>query len=403
MPLYFYKAKNFKGEYVSGTTEEKSRKDLAKSLRKDGYILISAEKESSKRKLNFSIPFLNKVSLVEKMVFTRNLKVLISAGVSLPRAMKILSKQTKNKKFKKAILGVGEKVTKGTSFSQALGEYPGVFSELFCNMIKAGEESGTLEGILESLTEQMERTHELKQKVKGALIYPSVIVFTMALIGVLMIVVVVPKLAETFEELNMELPLTTRAVVNTGTFLASYWYLFLLGIIVLVVLLKMAVKTKRGKEICDGFFLKIPIISNIIKKANSAHMTGTLSSLISSGIPITKSLHIVAKTSSNIYYKKALLEASQKMKKGLKLAEGLKKYEKIFPMLVVQMIEIGEETGETSSILKKLSEFYQEEVANATKNLSSIIEPFLMLLIGGAVGFFAISMLQPIYGMLGSI
>lgn len=403
MPLYFYKAKNFKGEYISGTTEEKSRKDLAKSLRNDGYILVSAEKESSKRKLNFSIPFLNRVSLVEKMVFTRNLKVLISAGVSLPRAMKILTKQTKNKKFKKAILGVGEKVTKGTSFSQALSEYPGVFSELFCNMIKAGEESGTLEGILDSLTEQMERTHELKQKVKGALIYPSVIVFTMALIGILMIVVVVPKLAETFEELNMELPLTTRAVVNTGTFLASYWYLFLVGLIISAFLLKMAVKTKRGKEISDAFFLKIPIISNIIKKANSAHMTGTLSSLISSGIPITKSLHIVAKTSSNIYYKKALLEASQKMKKGLKLAEGLKKYEKIFPMLVVQMIEIGEETGETSSILKKLSSFYQEEVANATKNLSSIIEPFLMLLIGGAVGFFAISMLQPIYGMLGSI
>ena len=403
MPVYFYKAKNFDGEYTSGVMEDKSERDLAKTLRKDGHILIYAREEDSRKKLNIAIPFLGRVSPVEKMVFARNLKVLISAGISLPRAMRILSKQTKNKKFEKTILDIEEKVTKGMSFSESLSKHSDTFSELFCNMIKAGEESGTLESVLDALTEQMERSHELKQKIKGAIIYPSVIVFSMFLIGMLMIVVVIPKLAETFEELEMDLPFTTQLLINTGSFLASYWYILILFLISLPFMLRLALKIKTSKTVIDHLFLKTPIISGLVKKINSAHMSRTLSSLITSGIPITRSLQIVSETSGNTYYKKALLEASEEMKKGVKLAAGLKKYEKIFSPLIIQMIEVGEETGETSSILKKLADFYEEEVGNATKNLSSIIEPILMLLIGGAVGLFAISMIQPIYSMLGAI
>ena len=403
MPIFFYKAKNFNGQYISGKIEEKNEKELASSLRKDGYILISAKKEDKSKKKRIEIPFLNKVSIVEKIVFIRNLKVLISAGVSLPRAMKILAKQTKSKKFKKVIFNINEKLTKGISLSEALSYHNNVFPDIFCSMIKAGEESGTIENSLDILVQQMEKNHELKQKVKGALIYPSIIIIAMILIGILMIIVIVPKLSETFEELEIELPASTRFVVKMGLLFSNYWYLLIAFLIALPFFTGMVIRTKTGKKIIDTFFLKIPILSSFIKKVNSAHIVRTLSSLMSSGVPIVKSLEIASETSGNTYYKKALMETSEEMKKGSKLAEGLGKHEKIFSSLVIQMIEVGEETGETSSILKKLADFYEEEIANITKNLSSVIEPILMIFVGIAVGFFAISMIQPIYGILGSI
>jgi len=222
-------------------------------------------------------------------------------------------------------------------------------------------------------------------------------------IGVLMLIIVVPKLAEVFSELNVELPFTTRVVIGVGEFLGKFWYFIPFGFLVLIFLLKIFSKTKVGKFIFSTIFLKIPIVSPIVKKINSAHTVRTLSSLIAAGVPIVRSLEIVSGSLGNIYYKKALTEAAEKVKKGAKLAEVLKKYKDIYPNLVFQMIEVGEETGETSNILKKLAEFYEEEVANATQNLSAVIEPVLMLIIGAVVGFFAISMIQPIYSMMQTI
>jgi type IV pilus assembly protein PilC len=411
MPKYIFTAKSLKGEEKSGVEEAKDKRQLAKTLRKQGFILIKAilEKEKPKKGPPHQIfgvgalPFLSGVSLTEKMMFTRNLQVMIASGLPLPRALETLSLQAKSKKFKKALLSIREEIVKGKNFSESLTKYPDIFSELFQNMIKVGEESGTLDKSLEVLTRQMEREYELKSKIKGALMYPAVIVCAMIGIGILMLIMVVPKLAETFEELKIELPVTTRLVISLGTFLAEKWYLAILILVALIFLFGLILKTKGGKKTIDTLFLKLPIISPLLKKTNSAYTVRTLSSLIAAGVPIVRALEIVSGILGNIYYKTAILTAAEKVRKGEKLSIALAPYKDIYPLIVFQMIKVGEETGETSKILAKLADFFEEEVGNATKNLASVIEPVLMLLIGAAVGFFAISMIQPMYSMLGAI
>jgi type IV pilus assembly protein PilC len=405
MPLYSYFAKSLKGEEKSGTIEAKSLQQLAATLKEQGFILIRAEAKKEKtEKAGISLPFLNKgISLTEKLMFTRNLQVMISAGLPLPKAIHTLASQSKNKKFKDALLKIEEEITKGKSFSDSLKAYPDIFSELFQSMIKVGEETGGLDNVLKILSRQIEREHDLKSKITSALMYPAVILFTMIGIGILMLIMVVPKLAQTFKELQIELPITTKIVVGLGTFLADNWLLFIIAVIVAVFLFGLIIRTKRGKKTVDYIVLRIPVISQLVKKTNSAYTIRTLSSLIASGVPILKSLDITAGTLGNVYYRTAILEAAEKVKKGEKLSIALAPYTTIYPSLVLQMLDVGEETGETSGILAKLADFFEEDISNETKNLASIIEPILMLVIGVVIGFFAISMVQPMYSMLGSI
>ena len=357
MPSYFYIAKSLKGEEKTGVLEAKDQHQLARTLRQEGYILISAylEKKALKKR-KFELNILAKIQgvpLTEKMIFTRNLQVMISAGISLPRVLRTLAEQTKNQKFQKVLSEITEEVVKGKSFSESLRSYPDIFSELFCSMVKTGEETGNLDEVLKVLTRQMEREHELKSKIKGALMYPAVIICAMIGIGILMLVMVIPQLAATFEELEVELPPTTKFVIFLGSFFSEKWYLVILIVIFFLLLLRYASKTEKGKKIIDSVSLKIPIISPIIRKTNSAYTVRTLSSLISAGVPIVRALEIVSETLGNIYFKEAITEAAEKVRKGSKLSETLRPYSKLYPLVVIQMIEVGEETGETSNILQK--------------------------------------------------
>lgn len=407
MPLYSYRAKSFKGETKLGVLEAKDEHQLARLLRQEGYILIEAtleeEVREKKGRIEFFFPFFDRVKLKEKIFFIRNLQVMIGAGVALPRGLEILARQAKSRKFRKTLLDIEQRIIKGESFSDSLSKHPGVFSELFVNMVKVGEEAGTLENVLKILAQQMEKENELKSKIKGAMIYPLVIILTMIGIGILMLIMVVPKLAETFKELNIELPFTTKIVIALGKFLAQKWYLVILTILALFFGLKIILKTKRGKQVVDFLFLKIPIISPIVRKTNSAYTVRTLSSLVAAGVPIVQSLEIVSRVLGNCYFREAIAKAAERVRKGSKLSESLRPYEELYPSVVIQMIEVGEETGETSTILEKLAYFFEEEVAIIIKNLSSLIEPVLMLIIGAVVGFFVVSMVQPMYSMLGAI
>jgi type IV pilus assembly protein PilC len=405
LPKYFYTAKSFHGEDKTGTLEARDEHELAKTLHQQGLVLISAnlEEEQKKRKFEISLPFFKGISLSEKVFFTRNLQVMISAGISLPRALNILATQTRNKNFKKALLNILDEITKGKGFAESLQRHPQIFSELFVSMIKVGEESGTLEDVLKNLTLQLERENDLRSKIMGAMMYPAVIICAMIGIGILMLIMVVPKLAETFLELGVDLPPTTKFVIFLGSFLAKDWFLLPFIIIALFIFLRQILKTKIGKKFFDKLFLKIPVISPIIKKINSAQTIRTLSSLITAGVPIVQSLGIVSGSLGNVYFKVAITKAQEEVRKGGKLSEALKPYQNLYPLVVIQMMEVGEETGQTADILAKLADFYEEEVTVATKNIASLIEPILMLLVGGAVGFFAISMIQPMYSMLGAI
>ena len=404
MPSYSYTAKSLNGELHSGVSEASDEYALARILHDQGYILIKADLtgKSKKNKLDVSISFFG-VNSQEKLFFTRNLRIMINAGVSLPKALETLASASKSKKFKDALLEVKNEVIRGKTFSEALEKFPSIFSELFCNMIKAGEEAGTMEDALEALTKQIDREVELKSKIKGAMMYPLVIVSAMIGIGILMLVMVVPQLAETFEGLDMELPATAQFIISFGNLLLERWYIFVLLFFVLLIIARMLLKSRKGGKGLDGLLLKVPVISSLVKKTNSALTARILSSLIFAGVPIVRCLEITSKSLGNFYYREALKAAAGKVRKGQKLSEVLADYSNIYPLTFVQMIKVGEETGETSEILEKVAGFYEREVADATKNLSSIIEPILMLIIGGAVGFFAISVVQPIYSMMGSM
>ncbi|MFH1462362.1 MAG: type II secretion system F family protein [bacterium] len=409
MPRYSYIAKSLKGEDKTGEAEAKDVHQLARILKAEDFILIKADLKEEKKKESLlrifkgGIPFFGGVPVAEKMMFTRNLQVMISSGLPLPRALETLSLQTKNKRFQKAISEIKEQILKGKSFSDCLKGYPDIFSELFQSMIKVGEESGTMDQSLKVLTRQIEREHELKTKIKGALVYPAVVISAMIGIAVLMLIMVVPKLAETFEELEIELPLTTKIVIGLGVFLAERWYLAILIVIVLAFILPFILRLKKGKRAMDFLVLRLPIFSPLIKKTNSAYTARTLSSLIAAGVPIVKALDITSNTLDNVYFKEAIREAMKKVNKGEKLSEALQPYQNIYPLIIFQMLKVGEETGETSGILGKLADFFEEEVINATTNMATVIEPFLMLIIGAAIGFFAISMVQPMYSMLGAV
>jgi len=402
MPKYFYNATSLDGEHESGILEVENEKELAKTLRDKGYILISASLGKPKGKIEI-FKALTRVSLKDKLFFTRNLRLMIKAGISLPKALNILSLQTDKKKFKEIIIKVKDEITKGRKLSEALKDYPEVFSELYSNMIEVGEETGNLEEVLKNLSKQMERTYELNSKVKGALMYPTVIIIAMGGIGILMMVTVVPQLAKTFQELKIELPFSTRVVLFMADSMVRYWFLFPIILIPFLLLFRNILKSRGKNKIIDKIILKIPVVSSIIKETNIAYTARTLSALIGSGVPIVRSLEIISKTLDNFYFREAMAFSAKEVRKGIKLSQVLKSFLNVYPITFSEMIAIGEETGETSDILEKIADFSESEVENATKNLSSVIEPLIMIIVGAAIGFFAVSMIQPMYSMLGSM
>jgi len=402
MPKYFYTATSLAGESKTGVFEAENESELARLLRKEEYILISASIEKPKKKIEV-FSKLTKVPLKEKLFFTRNFRLMIKTGVPLPKALKILSSQSGNKKFEEVLIKIRGEIIKGKKLSDSLEKWPGVFSELYCSMVRVGEETGNLEEVLRNLAQQMERTYELKARVKGALIYPAVIVVAMAGIGVLMLLTVVPQLSATFEELGIELPFSTRLIISAADFLMEFWFLFLIIALVLVFLGRQGLKTEKGSKTFDRLLLKLPIISPIVKGTNTAYTARTLGTLVSSGVPIVRSLEIVSRTLDNFYFREAMIESAKEVRKGTKLSKALEPFSKIYPLSFSEMIAVGEETGETSDILDKLADFSESEVENLTKNLASAIEPIIMIVIGTAVGIFAVSMIQPMYSMLGGL
>jgi len=402
MAQYFYTAKSPKGETETGVLSAKDTRQLAQELKSRNLILINAELDKIKGPSGFSmsLPFLSGVSLTEKMMFARNLEVMIAAGLPLSKSLSILSNQIKNSKLKAAIIDIQEKINKGYAFSAALGDHPDIFSGLFYNMVKVGEESGTMENVLKTVSLQFEREHELRSKIQNAMAYPAIVLLAMVGIGILMLVTIVPQISETFKDLGMELPLTTKFIISLGMFLAKNWYLVIIALILLVAAITNIAKIPKWKKIFDTIILKVPIISPIIKQTNAATTIRTLSSLIDAGVPIAKSLEIVGDTLSNYHFKQVMIEASQSVRRGENLSVVLEKHQNLYPSTVAQMAKVGEETGETSKIFSKLADYFEEEVSTATQNLAAIVEPLLMLVVGATIGFFAISMIQPMYSML---
>ncbi len=398
-----YKAINTAGVIEEGFKEADDQFVLAKDLSSEGKTLITAEeakKSAALSKLNISF---GGVKLADKITFAKNLAAMIDAGLAVSRALSVMERQTKHKKFKGILHDLGLQVEKGTSLSDGLAKHPNTFSALFVSMVRAGEESGKLGESLRIVADQMDRTYTLERKVRGAMMYPAIILSVMVIIGILMLIFVVPTLTATFTELNVKLPVTTRFVIGTSEFLKQHPIAVLGGLACLVVLAVLLARTKRGKRGFEWLVLHMPIVGGLVKQTNTARMARTFSSLLSSGVEVVSSLAITGDVLQNSYYKEVFIAGEQDIQTGAQLSTIFARYEKLFPPMVEEMIAVGEETGKLPGMLMQIAQFFESEVEQKTKDMSTIIEPFLMVIIGAAVGFFAVSMITPIYSISSGI
>lgn len=404
--LFSYKAKSKGGEITEGMSEAPDRLFLAHDLRSRGFIPISITGESGNffiSKLSFFSGMFSRVSISEQIILTKNLSGMLKAGLSLYRALSVLKKQTKNSKLNRILTSLTDDINGGGTLSSGLSKFPDVFSKLFISMTKAGEESGNLAGALSDVGLNLEKSHSLTKKIRGALIYPGIILSAMIVIGVLMFAFVVPTLASTFKELGVVLPISTRILIFFGNFFSNNLILTFIIIIGIASGLYLLFRAKFMAKYIDFVVIRIPLIGTLAKELNTARTARSMSSLLLAGVSITRAVEITQDVVQNIYYKQVLNEAKIAIEKGAPFSKVFEANDKLYPVMMSEMIQVGEETGKLSDMLLEISLFYEGEIENKTKNLSTIIEPLLMIVIGAGVGFFAISMISPLYSILGSI
>jgi type IV pilus assembly protein PilC len=401
-----FKAIKDNGERYEGVRESLTKFSLYNELKIEGDILVSAEEmdKAVVQKYFFKMfGFLGGIPMVQKISFAKNLSAMIKAGLPLSKALSVIERQSKGARFKSTVEGINLEIKKGNTLNEALKKYPNIFSNLFVSMTKAGEESGSLAEALSNVALQMDKTYRLQKKVKGAMIYPAVIVSVMIIVGILMFIFVVPGITETFRELNTELPASTKLIIFISDFLTGHWFMTLLIILTFIIAVYLFLKTGFGKKIRDYIIIRLPLVSELIKEANTARVARTLSSLLVAGVPVAQSIDITREMVSNYYYKNVLAEAGKTVQKGENISGVFMKNPDLYPTFVGEMMSVGEETGNMASMLLEVAIFYENDVEERTKDLSTIIEPVLMVIIGIAVGFFALSMVTPIYSVMDNV
>lgn len=402
MATFSYKAITPDGTATEGKMNARDVFDLAAQLKASGNRLISSDEVEDK------VPFYKRglfgsVKVPEKVIFARNLSAMIGAGLSMSRALDVLKRQTKNQKFQIVLEDLGRDIKKGGTLSEGMKKHPKVFSPLFVSMVKAGEESGKVADSLLTVGTQIEKAYLIQRKVKGALVYPGIIISAMIIVGILMLIYVVPTLTSTFEELDVDLPASTQAIITVSDAFNNHLFLMLAGIVTFIISVFIAARTQRGKRAIDFAVLRIPVIGTLIQKTNAARTARTFSSLLDSGVEVVESLSIVEDVIQNSYYKDVLAKAGARIQKGEQISETFIAAEKLYPPLFSEMVAVGEETGQLSGMLSEIADFYEKEVEESTKNMTTIIEPILMVIVGVGVGFFAISMITPMYSLVSGI
>jgi type IV pilus assembly protein PilC len=387
------------------TIDAPSRFAVYTLLKDEGVAVVDIKETKAwfdfTKKLNIS--FGSGVKRREIITTAKNLSAMLSAGLSLSRALSILERQSSNKRLRAVSTGLSEAIKKGASFHEALAGYPHVFPPLFIAMVRAGEESGALADSLKVISIQMERSEELVRKIKGAMIYPGIVITAIIIVAILMLMFVVPTLTSTFEQLNVEIPITTKIIVMLSDFMINHMVLVLLLLVALFVSGILFVRSSIGRALVLAGALRFPIIRELVRETYAARASRTLSSLLTSGVPILEALVITREVVRARVFADVIAEAEAHVKKGEPLSAAFSDHAKLYPILMSDMLSVGEETGKVAEMLKQIAEFYEGDVAEKTKDLSTIIEPVLMLLIGAVVGVFAVSMIAPIYSLSSAI
>ena len=399
--------KNNGGRYEE-VREASDKNAIYHELRQTGDTVISIMEETSKseNKVKLKIEnFFHRVSTNDKISLARNLGSMLESGLPLTRALSVLERQTKNPKLKNIFFTIQNNINKGGTLSQSFGDFPNIFPPIFVSMVKAGEESGTIAESLKSIASQMEKIHTLVKRLRGAMIYPVIVITVMIIIGILLLVFLVPSLTATFKDLNVELPLSTRVIIASSDFLKNHYVVVVLIFLVFGSAFYSFVKTKGGKKFFSLLMLKTPIVSTLVKESNSAKTARTMSSLLSSGVDFLVAIKITRDVVQNPFYRTILKQAEEGVQKGdvissIFLREDV---QRLYPPFFGEMVSIGEETGKLSMTFANVADFYEEEVGQKTKNFSTVIEPLLMVFIGLFVGIFAVSMLGPIYSLADAI
>lgn len=381
--------------------EASSRFAVYDQIQKEGGFVVELQESAGTFTLPrwLNVSFGTGIKRQEIIRLARNLSAMLGAGLSLSRALSVIERQSGNKRLKAVVTNLSDSIKKGSSFHEALSSYSKVFPELFVAMTRAGEESGSLASALTIVGVQMERTEELVRKIKGAMIYPSIVIIVIIIVAILMLLYVVPTLTSTFTELHVELPLATRIIVATSNFMVAHVIAVFIGLVAFVMGGIVFVRSRTGSNTVLAGALHVPVVKELVRETYAARAARTLSSLLSSGVPVLEALAITKDVVHADAFANVVTEAGERVKKGELLSAAFAEHTKLYPILMSDMLAVGEETGKVAEMLKQIAEFYEEDISEKTKDLSTIIEPVLMLLIGTFVGIFAVSMIAPIYSL----
>jgi type IV pilus assembly protein PilC len=400
MPAFTYTARALNGDLKTATIEAPNRDEVVAQLRKQRLNVVKIDE--AKQAANATKKKAGKISMRDIVIFTRQFSTMINAGLPLVQALDILAKQSENKALKEVTLAVVFDVESGHTVADALRKHPKAFTELYVNMVAAGEAGGILDTILMRLATFMEKNDALVRKVKGAMIYPGVIMSVAAIAIVVLLIFVIPTFEKMFASVGLALPLPTRVVIGMSQFLQHYWWALIVGIVVAIQAYKKYYATPDGKLTIDRLMLKAPVLGDVLRKSSVSRFTRTLGTLIGSGVSILDGLEITAKTSGNRVIQDAIMESRASIAGGETISAPLQKSQ-VFPPMVISMIAVGEQTGGLDEMLSKIADFYDEEVDAAVSGLLAMMEPLMIVFLGVVVGGMVVAMYLPIFDMINAV
>ncbi len=395
MAIFTYRARDLRGADHLGTIETVDESQVAQILSKKGLVIISINKkaEGGKSVLN---KILNKVSFNDLVIATRQLATMVESGLVLSEAVDILTEQQSNKRFKEVLGEVSRDIKGGLGLAAALKKHPDVFPPLYSSLVKAGEESGKLDIILVQMATNLELDREFRSKIKGALIYPAMVISMMMIVAGIMIFFVIPRLLSLYSQSNIELPLPTKILIAVSGFFINFWWLVLAGLVFGIILFRRWVSTPSGRLTFDGLLIKIPLVGKIIQGTALTNFTRTFGLLTTAGVPILEGLKIAAEVIGNRVFQNVLIEVQKGVERGLAFSTQLE-LAGVFPKIIPQMYRVGEETGKVDKVSFKLAEYFETETDHMVKNLTVAIEPIVLVVLGVGVAFLILSIILPIY------
>ena len=400
---YTYTAKDREtGEIKKGKISADSKNSAASILDEKNLYPITIEDAKKSQSVFKKNVFGTSIKTKDRVIFTRQLATLVKAGLPITQALNTAIEQMENPAFKQILLKIAASVEGGQSLSASFAQYPKVFNNIYISLFEAGEQSGNLDESLIRLADQQEKDQQVIRKVRGALIYPAVVLSVIEGVVIFMVTTVLPQVGSLYKDLGVKLPLLTSVLLSSTNFMIKFWYLIILVIVLIFFGIRAYVHTPRGKRNIDVIKMKIPVFGILYKKLYAARLTRTLSSLVNSGVPLIKSIRIAGQAVDNLAIKEIVDNAAERVKTGESLSSSLRDHDEILK-LVPQMIEVGEESGSLGSMLEKVANLFEDEVDQTVKNLSEVIEPFMIIILGVAVVVIVVAVLYPIYGLATSI